>query len=123
MKFITALAGSSLLAPPCIAFKKKRLAKHGRNGRRLERFGDEESRLRTLAGQKTLGKRCDENDRHFEQFQKLVHGIKTGAAVGELDVGENETGRFGLGEPHRLAMRARDAEHVVPEGLDKPLGI
>src|ERR1700730_18014399 len=92
MKFNPASARGSLFAPSGIAFKKKCLADHGGNGRRLERFGDEESRLRTFAGEKALGKRRDENDGHFEQFQKLVHGIETGAAVGKLDIGENETG-------------------------------
>ena len=36
----------------------------------------------------------DEDDRHFEGGQHLVDGVEARTAVGQLDIGQDEAGRF-----------------------------
>src|SRR5208283_6152792 len=70
------------LALTRLAAKEQRLAGDRRDHRELERLGDEERRLRTLPGEEPLRIGGDENHRHFERVEKLVHGVETRTAVG-----------------------------------------
>src|SRR5580698_2364668 len=54
------------LALTRLAAEEQRLAHHGRDDRGLERFCDQESRLRPLAGQEPLRIGGDEDHRHFK---------------------------------------------------------
>src|SRR5262245_53233485 len=67
-----------------VALEEQRLAGNRRHHRRLERFRDQERRLRPLAGEEALGIGGDEHYRHLETAQQLVDGIEARGAVGEL---------------------------------------
>ncbi len=68
-----------------------------------------------LAGQQALGVGGDEDDRHVERLQDLVHRFEARAAVGELDVGEHESGFVLLEGGDCLAVGARGFAHVMAE--------
>src|SRR6202043_629847 len=57
-----------------VALEEQRLAGDGGNHRRLERFGDQERRFGTLAGQEAFGIGSDEHHRNLEHPQQLVDG-------------------------------------------------
>src|SRR3984885_2200642 len=88
------LRGRLPLARPRLAAKEQRLAGDGGNHRQLKRLGDEERRLRPLSGEEALGISGDEDDRHFERREQLVHRVEAGAAVRELNIGEDEARPF-----------------------------
>src|SRR5215468_8922847 len=69
-------------APLGLALEEQGLADDRRDGRRLERLGDQERRLRPLAGQEPFRIRRDEDHWHFEGLEQLVDGIQPGTAVG-----------------------------------------
>src|ERR1022692_5352238 len=73
-----------------LAPEEQRLARHGGDDRKLKRLGDEECRLRPLSGQEALGIGGDEDHRHLERAEKLVHGVEARAAVCELDVRQDQ---------------------------------
>src|SRR5215510_15594824 len=54
------------LAPSRIAFEEQSLTQHRGHGRGLKRLGNQEGRLRPLAGEEALGIGSDENHRHLE---------------------------------------------------------
>ena len=60
-------------------------------------LGDQEGRLRPLAGQQPLGEGGDEDHRHLEHAEDVAHRVEPGRAVGELDVGEHQARRVGAG--------------------------
>ena len=57
------------------------------------------------------------------ECEHLIDRVEPGAAVGELDVGEDDAGPLGFGERHGLAMGARDAEHAMAKTFDQRLEI
>src|SRR5947207_105051 len=78
-----------------IAGEEESLTGDCRHHRGLEWLGDEEGGLRPLTGEEALRIRGDEYYRHFERLEQLVHRVEPGAAVGELDIGEDQAGRSG----------------------------
>ena len=52
-------------------------------------------------------------------FKQVVDRIEPGAAVGELDVGEDQPGLLLFGQRDRLGMGAGDAENAMTETLDQ----
>src|SRR5260370_35630929 len=86
------------LAAPSVALEKQRLADDGGNRGGLKRLGNQESRLRTLAGEKPLRIGGDEDDGDLECAPQLVDGLESRAVVGQMDVGGRETRRKRLGE-------------------------
>ena len=52
-------------------------------------------------------------------MQDLVDRIEARAAVGELDVGEDQPGPVLLEEGHRLLVRAGDLDHAWPRPVDE----
>src|SRR6202162_3761182 len=87
-----------------LASEEQRLAGNGRHDRELERLGDQERRLRSLAGEEALGIGGDEDHRHFERSEQLIHRVETRTAVGQLDVGEDQPRPFLAGAGPRLAL-------------------
>uniref|UniRef100_A0A0N4ZZP0 AlaDh_PNT_N domain-containing protein n=1 Tax=Parastrongyloides trichosuri TaxID=131310 RepID=A0A0N4ZZP0_PARTI len=59
---------------------------------RLEGLGDQEGRLGPLAGQQPLGEGGDEDHRHVEALEDVLDRINARRAVGQLDVGQDQTG-------------------------------
>ena len=55
--------------------------------------------------------------------QHFVDRVEPGAAVGELNVGENDAGPLCFCERHRLGVGARDAEHPMAEAFHQSLEI
>mgnify|MGYP003335068203 CR=1 FL=1 len=102
---------------PGLTLEEQHLADDCRYGCRLERLGDQERRLRTLAGEEALRIGGDEHHRHLEGTQQFVDRIKPGRTVGELDVGQDQAGLAGPRQRHRVRMGAGDAEDVVAEIL------
>ena len=74
-----------------VAFEEQSLAYQGRKRRRLIRLGHQEGRLGSIAGQIALRIGGDEDHRHLEQIEEVIDGIEAGTAVGELDVGEDQS--------------------------------
>ena len=118
----SSLARASL-PPSRVALKKQRLAQDRRHRRRLERFGDQECRLRTLTSQEAFRIGGDENDRHFEGPQHFVDRIEPGAAVGKLNIGENNPGPLCFSKRHGFGVGARNAQHTVAETLHQSFEI
>ncbi len=73
-----------------IALEEQRLARDRRHHRGLEGLRDQEGRFRPLPGQEPLRVGGDEDHRHLENLQELIDGVETGAAVGELDIREDQ---------------------------------
>src|SRR5947209_20322497 len=71
----------------------RRVEEQGLGDRRLHRralegLGDEEGRLRPLAGEQPLREGRDEDDRHRELAEYVLDRVDAGTVVGELDVGK-----------------------------------
>src|ERR1700752_3649099 len=77
--------GGRLLSGPCVPRKEQCLARDGRHHRGLERFRDQERRLRALAGKEAFRISRDENYRYLERLEQLIDRVQTGAAVGQLN--------------------------------------
>src|SRR5262249_4777678 len=82
--------------------KEESLAHHRLHHVRGKRLGDQEGGFGTIAGEQALGISRDEDDRYFEAAEEIVHGIDSRAAVGELDVGEDDSGFAAVSELARL---------------------
>ena len=65
------------------------------------------------------GKRRDEDDRHVETGKDFVDRIEPGAAVRELNVGENEAGPIGVKSDEGFAVRAGHSGDAVAQSLDQ----
>src|SRR5262245_11890031 len=61
----------------------------------------------------------DEDDRDFEGVEEIVNGLQPRAAVGQLNVSQDQTRALGLRQGGRLGPRASDANGAVPEVLDQ----
>ncbi len=96
-----------------VALEEQRLAGDGRHHRGLEWLGDQECGLRPLTGQETLRIGGDENHRNLEGLQQLIHRIKAGGAVGELDVRQNQAGLLVPRQCDGIGMGAGHANDVV----------
>src|SRR5262245_46363435 len=94
----------ALLRP---AFKEQCLADHRRHHRWLIGFGNQERRLWADPGQQPFRISGDEDDRNLERVEQVVDRVNARAAVGELDVGENEPWLLLPRERDRLLARAR----------------
>src|SRR5580704_992280 len=90
------------LAMAGFAAEEQGLAHYRRDHGKLERFCDQERRLRPLPGEETLRVGGDEDHRHFERVEELVDGIEARAAVGQLNVGQDQARPLLLGERDRL---------------------
>src|SRR5512139_2013673 len=102
--------------------EKERLGDRRLYGRALERLGDQERRLGPLAGQQPLREGGDEDHRHREFGQYVLHGIDARTVVGELDIGQHQAGTPRHGLRHRLVAGDGHSGHTVAEvahdGLD-----
>jgi hypothetical protein len=85
----------------------------------VERLGDQEGRLRPLAGEQALGEGGDEDDGHGRPAQDLAHRVEARAVVGELDVGQDQLRRPLAGQRHRLLVGGGDAGDRVAAALDR----
>ena len=56
-------------------------------------------------------------------LQQFVDRVEAGAAVGKLDVGQDQARALGLGQRDRFGVRARNAEHAMAETFDQPFEI
>src|SRR5579864_158566 len=65
------------LAMTRLAAEEQGLAHHRRHHGKLERFCNQERRLRPLPGKETLRVGGDEDHRHFEGAEQLVDGVET----------------------------------------------
>lgn len=89
----------------------------------MEWFGDQERRLRSLPGQETFRISGDENHWYFERTQHFIDCIKTRAAIGKLNVRENNSGSLCLCERDGFGMCARDTKHPVAKTFYKSFQI
>src|SRR5271157_1189512 len=105
------------------AFEEQSLADHCGDGRRLERFGDQECRFRAFARQKPFRISSDKNNRYLDRLYEFVHGVETRTAVGKLDIGEDESGSLGLRQRHGLRMGAGNANGTMTETLNEAFEI
>ena len=55
--------------------------------------------------------------------EQLVDSVEAGTAVGELDIGEDQSRPLLLGQRHRFGMGAGDADDLVAEALDQRLDV
>src|SRR5205823_13890634 len=94
--------GDAPLAALGGTLEEQRLAGNRRHGGRLERLGDEEGGLGSLAGQEALGIGGDEYHGRFEGREQFVDGLKSRAAIGELDIRQNEPWLLFLGQRQSL---------------------
>jgi hypothetical protein len=53
----------------------------------------------------------------FESKIGLIHDIKPGTAVGELNVGENQAGTTLFGDRDRFRMSTRNPGHAMTKAL------
>src|SRR6476646_1184063 len=92
--------GGANFAASRALLEEQGLADHRRHICRLEWLGDQEGRLRTLASEEALRISRDEDHRYLERLKKIVHRVKAGAAVRQLDIRQDETGAMGRRELH-----------------------
>src|SRR6266536_1933954 len=78
--------------------EKERLAHHRLHHIGREGLGDEEGRFRPVAGEQPFRVGRDEDHRHLERGEEVVDRVDPRAAVGELDVGEDDAGLAAVGE-------------------------
>ena len=86
-------------------------------------LGHQERRLRPLPGEEALGIRRDEDHRHLECTQEVIDRIEARAAVGKLDVGQDQPRRPRPRDGDRFAPRPGDADHPVAEIFDQRLQV
>ena len=97
--------------------EEQRLADHRLQRVRLKWFADEEGRLGLRTCEQPFRKGGDEDDRHREYLQELVHRIEPGTAVRQLDIRKHQTGAR---LPHgldRLPLRSRHPDDAMTETL------
>ena len=92
--------------------EEQRLADRRLHRFRLEGLGDQEGRLRTLAGQQAFREGGDEDHRHVELGQDVLDRIDARAVIGKLNIGEDETGTVIHRQCHRLVARHRAGRRV-----------
>src|SRR5262245_42865432 len=85
----------------------------------MERLGNEERRLRTLACKEKLRKGSDENDRHLDDLQNVADSIEAGAVVGQPDVGEDKPWLLFADRFDSTEVSARNGRHLMAEAADK----
>ena len=90
---------------------------------RLERFGDQEGRLGPFAGQQPLREGGDEDDRHVDLFQNLLHRVDPRRPVGQLDVGQHQTGAMMGDGRDGLGVGGGGAGHPMAQFLHQALDI
>src|SRR5215472_8372914 len=95
-------AGCSSLSLHRIAFEKQRLADEGGNHGFLIWLGNQERRLRSLAGEKAFRICRNEDHRSFESGYQVVDRFQPGASVGQLNVCQNKSRTLSLGQCNRL---------------------
>src|SRR5215472_8464791 len=108
------------LAALGFTLEKQRLARDGRYGRGLERLGDQECWFGPLAGEKALRESGDEYYRHLEGAQQFIDGIEPGAAIGKLDVRQNQPRLLILHQVDRLCVSTGDAHDPMAEVFNQP---
>ena len=111
--------GTALRSVPPDQAEEQRLADHRLHRLGAERLGDEKGRLGTLPGKKALRKGGDEDHRHREALQNVVHGIDARAAIGQLDVRQNQSRPAVTHRRDRLGTGPRHAEIPVAEAFDQ----
>src|SRR5436190_1544612 len=97
------------------AIEEQRLADHGLEAIDAEWLGDQEGRFRRRTGEEALRICRDEDHRHGKALEYLVHRIKPGTAVGELDVCEDKTRTMLADFSDRFFMGACNTDDLVPE--------
>jgi hypothetical protein len=76
-----------------------------------------------LARQQALGEGGDEDHRHVEARQDILDRVDARRAVGQLDVGEHQSGRLVQHRLQRLAARGGDVDDAVAQFLDQRLDV
>jgi hypothetical protein len=69
------------------------------------------------------GKGGDEDHRHVEARQDILDRVDARRAVGQLDVGEHQSGRLVQHRLQRLAARGGDVDDAVAQFLDQRLDV
>ena len=76
-----------------------------------------------VPGQQSLGERSDEDHRHREFGENVLHRVDSARIVGELDVGKDQARRVLARLRDRLVASHRDAGDVMAEIADDRLDI
>ncbi len=85
----------------------------------LERLGNEEGRLGTLAREQALWEGGHEDHRHAEAQKHFVDRLKARAAIGEMNVSQDEARPLLADLGNRLAMRAGNAGHAMTQAFNQ----
>src|SRR5262249_40629064 len=80
-------------------------------------------RLRPLPSEEALRIGGDEDHRHLELVKQFIDCVEARTAVGELDIGEDQSWLLRLGYGDGLRMRTGDADHAMAEALGQALEI
>ena len=66
---------------------------------------------------------ADEDDRDFQGIEQVVYGLQPRAAIGELDIGQDQAGPTLFHQRRRLRPGAGNPDGAVAEIFDKLLKI
>jgi hypothetical protein len=102
-----------------VAFKKQNLADHRRQCGGSVRLGYQKGWLWPLSGQEALRIGRDENHGHLKCVEEIINGVESRTAVGELNIGQNQSYLAFLPDRKRFRFRPRDADDFVAEVLDQ----
>jgi hypothetical protein len=105
--------------PDSVAFKKQNLADHRRQCGGSVRLGYQKGWLWPLSGQEALRIGRDENHGHLKCVEEIINGVESRTAVGELNIGQNQSYLAFLPDRKRFRFRPRDADDFVAEVLDQ----
>ena len=87
------------------------------------RFGHQECRFRALTSQEAFGVGGDKNYRYFKGAQKVIYGVQSRTAIGQLDICENQSRPFPLRNLECLIARPSHPDDAMAKTFHEALEI